>query len=172
MTQQEILGKIETLAYNSDFKSLSLSQIANGLGIQKASLYYHFSSKEDMQEKLIDYSWNKFSLAMKEIFQFQKMWEILEKYFHYIETQKNFFAWSLQNWYCNDEKMKSYIQKRYKPILEEIFEKLQQNFWFSQNKSFIFWSILQDITIKRCVFWECGIEKKHLIPEISSLFSV
>jgi AcrR family transcriptional regulator len=48
MTKQEILEKIEPLFFQKSFKEISMQEIADTLEMKKASLYYHFPSKESL----------------------------------------------------------------------------------------------------------------------------
>jgi AcrR family transcriptional regulator len=54
-TKEKILDAALDLASKNGLGSLSLSQIADKVGIQKQSLYNHFSSKEEIIEALYEY---------------------------------------------------------------------------------------------------------------------
>lgn len=54
-TKEKILDAALDLASKNGLESLSLSQIADKVGIQKQSLYNHFSSKEEIIEALYEY---------------------------------------------------------------------------------------------------------------------
>jgi len=56
----EILLHIEELFYSTAFSDLSMEEIAKGLNMKKASLYYHFPSKEEMFLRVLEYSYGKY----------------------------------------------------------------------------------------------------------------
>ncbi|MGI6110598.1 MAG: TetR/AcrR family transcriptional regulator [Eubacteriaceae bacterium] len=54
-TKEKILAATLDLASENGLGAVSLSQIAKRVGIQKASLYNHFSSKDEIIDKLYEY---------------------------------------------------------------------------------------------------------------------
>lgn len=56
---QLILDAIETLLKNRDAKSISVNDIAKTAGIGKGSIYYYFSSKNEILEALIQRNYQK-----------------------------------------------------------------------------------------------------------------
>ena len=57
MKKPELLRTIETLFWENSFSDLSMDQIAAHLGMKKASLYYHFPSKEAMFVAVLEQSY-------------------------------------------------------------------------------------------------------------------
>lgn len=57
--KEEILLSTLDLASKYGLKSLSMSQIADSVGIKKPSLYNHFSSKEELIKEMYEYIRNK-----------------------------------------------------------------------------------------------------------------
>lgn len=53
-TKYEILDAALTLFSTGGYEATSISQIAEAVGIRKASLYSHFASKQDILDELID----------------------------------------------------------------------------------------------------------------------
>jgi AcrR family transcriptional regulator len=56
----DILSKIEELFFAQAFSDLSMEDIAKGLNMKKASLYYHFASKDEMFARVLEYSFNRY----------------------------------------------------------------------------------------------------------------
>src|SRR5574343_472463 len=52
-SKSEILRKIEDLFYAKSFSDLSMDEIALALEMKKASLYYHYPSKEAMFTEIL-----------------------------------------------------------------------------------------------------------------------
>lgn len=59
---------IESLFFDTAFSDLSMDEIAKALDIKKASLYYHFPSKEQMFLETLAHSYEKYHSAMLEIY--------------------------------------------------------------------------------------------------------
>ena len=57
--KEEILLSTLDLASKYGLKSLSMSQIADSVGIKKPSLYNHFNSKEELIKEMYEYIRNK-----------------------------------------------------------------------------------------------------------------
>ena len=53
-TKYEILDAALTLFSTGGYEATSISQIAEAVGIRKASLYSHFASKQDILDELIE----------------------------------------------------------------------------------------------------------------------
>lgn len=69
----QILDAMETLLKNSDVRTISVTDIAREAGIGKGSIYYYFSSKNDILEKLIQRNYEK---TIKNAYQLAASYEI------------------------------------------------------------------------------------------------
>ena len=54
MTREEILEKAGNIIRDEGYDMLTISTLAESLGVKKASLYYHFSSKDEMIDALYE----------------------------------------------------------------------------------------------------------------------
>ena len=63
----EILEKIEILFSENAFAEVSMDDVAKKLDMKKASLYYHFSSKEQMFIEVLEYSFGKYQTYLEEL---------------------------------------------------------------------------------------------------------
>lgn len=170
MEKHDILWNIEALAVWSTFSDVSMSQIAERLWIKKASIYYYFPSKNDLQKEVIDYSFQKYKYFIEELFEHKSKKKIIEWFLDFAKKEKNLFIQINQNWYCSNEEIINDIAEKNKQIFKIVRKLLEKNFNFSKEKSFLFFSILQDICIKKCIFWECEIKQSNLIDEMTSIF--
>jgi AcrR family transcriptional regulator len=67
MTKKDILKRIEELFYEKSFKEVSMQNIANEIGMKKASLYHHFSSKDILIKDVLDESFLCYLNFIKDI---------------------------------------------------------------------------------------------------------
>lgn len=102
MTRDEIIKKIEELFFAKSFKEVSMQNIADELGMKKASLYYHFPSKEDLITQVLESSFNTYLLFVQKTI---KKWnennfqELLKNFIYFPEKNKNIFSIINQNGY-------------------------------------------------------------------------
>jgi len=169
MKKQEILSQIEILFYNKTFKEVSLQNIADLLWIKKASLYYYFPSKDDLQEELIEYSFNNYSLFIDEILK-KDLKTFIEEFIYFPTKSKNLFSIINQKEYCKNKKLVEKLNNKKNIILSKISDNLKAKYNFSEEKSFIFISLLEDIWRKKCIFGECPINIKKVIDETYEIF--
>lgn len=178
MKKQELLKKIEELFYSKTFKEVSMQDIANELWMKKASVYYHFASKEILMIEVLEYSFNNYFDFINSLID---IWEknikdkkILEKlikdFVSYPEQSRNLFSIINQNWYCENKDILKIIEEKQEIIFNHIGKKFKIILWFSSEKTFIFMSLMNDIWRKKCIYWNCEIKIDNLINEIFNLF--
>jgi TetR/AcrR family transcriptional repressor of nem operon len=66
-TAEQILGRAETLIQTRGYSAFSYQDIADGLGIRKASIHYHFPSKTDLGIAVVDRYIARFGAALTAI---------------------------------------------------------------------------------------------------------
>ena len=54
-SRDRIIGKANRLFYTKGYNQTSFADVANDVGITKGNLHYHFRSKDDLLESVIDY---------------------------------------------------------------------------------------------------------------------
>ena len=178
MTREEILKKIENLFYFKTFKEVSMQDIANELWIKKASLYYYFSSKDEILKEVIEDSFNEFLNFIKNLIDIWEknltndkvIKEVIRDFIEYPETSKNLFSIINQNWYCDNPEIIKIIEKKEKIIFENISDKFNNVLNFSNEKTFLFMSVMHDIWRKKCIYWECKIDIEKIIDELYKIF--
>jgi len=73
----EILEKIEDLFFENAFAEVSMDDIAKNLNMKKASLYYHFPSKESMFIDVLEHSFKKYKKYINELFESDNLDDII-----------------------------------------------------------------------------------------------
>ncbi|MDI1265042.1 MAG: TetR/AcrR family transcriptional regulator [bacterium] len=66
-TAEQILDLAETLIQTRGYSAFSYQDIADGLGIRKASIHYHFASKADLGIAVVNRYIDRFDAALSEI---------------------------------------------------------------------------------------------------------
>lgn len=66
-TAEDILDSAETLIQTRGYSAFSYQDIADALGIRKASIHYHFPSKTDLGVAVVDRYSQRFSAALESI---------------------------------------------------------------------------------------------------------
>lgn len=173
MTKNEIIKKIEELFYAKSFKEVSMQDIANEIGMKKASLYYHFPSKEVLITEVLEVSFNNYFTFVKETIKnwnesnFQKL---LKNFLYFPEKNKNIFSVINQNWYEENDDISALIQEKQKIIFETIFEAMNSKAHFSREKTFLFFALIQQIWKKKSSYNRCEIDENKILQEFENLF--
>jgi AcrR family transcriptional regulator len=119
----DLLQKIETLFFENAFAELSMDEIARNLGIKKASLYYHFSSKEAMFLEVLRFSHEKYISFLDDVFKETDLQKIIRSLISFPLENKNLFSIILQRGYCKIEAIQSFILEKTKENQEIFLEK-------------------------------------------------
>lgn len=171
MKKEILLKKIENLFFWKTFKEVSLQDIANLLEIKKSSLYYYFSSKEDLIEEIVDFSFLNYKKDLIHILSSKDLKDFIEDFIYYPLKSKNIFSIISQSWYCNNDYLKEKINKKSREIFLLINDYLKNNFNFSEEKTFLLLSLIENLSKKQCIFWECDFDKNKITKEIIDVFN-
>lgn len=171
MKKDELLGKIEELFYEKTFKEISLDMIAKHLDIKKASLYYYFASKENLIESLIDFSFENYKNFIKKISEWNSK-DFVKEFIEFPAKNKNVFSIINQNWYCENSEMKKLLKTRQLEIFTIINIYFAEKYSFSKEKTFLLLSIMEDISKRKCIYWECPINTPDILKEIYNTFKI
>ncbi len=169
MKKELVLQKLEKIFYEKTFSDVSMQDIADYLKIKKASVYYYFPSKERLIKDVLDYSFDNYKTFIKNI-PTNNLKNLIYDFIEFPNKSKNLFSIISQKWYCSKQEIRNLIQQKQKEILEIVYTNLINNYKFSKEKSFLFISLLDDLSKKRCIFWDCDINIKKLINEIIKIF--
>lgn len=173
MTKKEILQKIENLFYYKDFKSVSMQDISNEIDMKKASLYYHFPSKEDLIIEVIQESFLEYLNFVETIID---RWDdtnfltLLQEFLSFPEENKNIFSIINQNWYTQNDVISENIKQKQKIIFDTIYRAMSIKNWFSKEKTFLFLTLIHQIWKKETSYWLCEIDNLRVLNEIENLF--
>lgn len=88
----DILEKIETLFWEHAFAEVSMDEIAKTLEMKKASLYYHFPSKEEMFREVLEFSFGKYRAYLETLLGTGDIDTILSGIASYPLESRNLFA--------------------------------------------------------------------------------
>lgn len=173
MTRQEILKNIEILFFEKSFKQVSMQDIANDLWMKKASLYYHFPSKEALIHDVLDFS---FEIYMNFINHTIEIWtkdnfkQLLTEFLDFWDKEKNIFSIINQNWFRESDEINSFLEEKQKIIFETIHKAMSEKASFTKEKTFLFLSLINDVGRKNTIYRLCEIEKDKVVEEIEKLF--
>lgn len=173
MTRNEIIKKIEDLFFAKNFKEVSMQDIANELGMKKASLYYHFPSKEELITEVLENSFSNYFVFVQKTIQkwndnnFQ---ELLKNFLYFPEKNKNIFSIINQNGYEENDDISWIIQEKQKIIFETIFEAMNSKTNFNREKTFLFFALIQQVWKKKSSYIRCEINEKQILQEFENLF--
>lgn len=171
MEKRELLSKIEPLFYDKTFKEISLDMIAKKLEIKKASLYYYFSSKEDLLYSLISFSFDNYKNFIDEISKKSEK-DFITNFIEFPSKNKNMFSIISQTGYCENNEMKISLKTRQLEIFSIIHSFFHKNLGFSKEKTFLLLSLMEDISKRKCIYWECPINTQDLMKEIFNTFNI
>lgn len=167
----DILEKVESLFWENSFAEVSMDEVGKKLEMKKSSIYYHFSSKEQMFLEVLEYSFWKYKKYIEELLNNSKIDEIILWLISFPIENKNLFAIVSQKWYCKIWLIINLIiQKNIE--LSNIFHKyFETKYSFNKEKTILLQSILNDLSKKYCIF-DCKetLDSSKLIPEIIKLF--
>lgn len=173
MTRPEIIKKIEELFFAKSFKEVSMQDIANEIWMKKASLYYHFPSKEVLIREVLEASFENYLTFIKKIIEkwnqdnFQ---ELLKNFLHFPEKNKNIFSIINQNGYEENDEISEIVNQKQKIIFETIFIAMNSKAWLSREKVFLFFALIQQMGKKKSSYSRCEIDEKKLLSELETLF--
>lgn len=66
-TKAALLDLAEDITQTSSFANVSFQALADGIGIKKGSVYYHFKSKEELGDAIIERAANQLKQGLKDI---------------------------------------------------------------------------------------------------------
>ena len=92
MTRNELLRTIEILFWEQSFSDLSMDAIAKKLDMKKASLYYHFPSKESMFLAVLEYSYETYQKKYQSILGMDNLQESIQEMITFPYREKNLFS--------------------------------------------------------------------------------
>ncbi len=119
MTKQLILDKALELFTEKGYAGSSMSDIAKAVGIQKASLYSHFSGKESIFEALFDGILDEYVASIRELTEgdrrhtgvVSRLSDIFCTFIRYCKDNPKMYFWD-RYYYYPPEFLKDYIQAK------------------------------------------------------------
>lgn len=169
--KSDLLNKIEILFFDNAFSEVSMDEIAKELNMKKPSLYYHFPSKEEMFLSVLNHSFDKYMLQINLLFEAEDIEEIIIWLISFPIESKNLFAVVSQKWYCKIWLLRDLITEKNKELFWIFLNFFGDKYHFTQEKTIIFQSVINDLSKKYCIF-DCKefLDIKLLVPEIKRTF--
>lgn len=100
----QILDKAIDLFLSLGFKSVTMDDIAQEMGISKKTIYAHFANKTDLVEAVTASLYEKISLGIEEILALkqnpiEELYEIKKYVMHHLKDEKSSPQYQLQKYY-------------------------------------------------------------------------
>lgn len=167
----DILEKIETLFWEHAFAEVSMDEIAKTLEMKKASLYYHFPSKEEMFREVLEFSFGKYRTYMEDLLEKGDIDTILSGIVSYPLESKNLFAIVSQKWYCKIDIIRDMIMAKNQELFGLFFAYFHKKYGFNEARAMLLQNLLHDLGKKYCIF-DCKetLDSQALIQEIKKIF--
>lgn len=161
--KDKILEKAQELFLNLGFKSVTMDEIANSLGISKKTLYKEYSNKTNLVRSVVNFMFDTVCVSIDEISK-QKM-NPIDELFHikrivmkHLKDEKSSPLYQLQKYY----------PKIYNSLKEKQFEVMQETFQDNLQRGVqagIFRADIDIDFISRMYFnGATGIKDQHLFP--------
>lgn len=148
-SKSEILRKIEDLFYAKSFSDLSMDEIALALEMKKASLYYHFPSKEAMFTEILSDSFERYRASVLESLSLEPS-ELVRSFVESSSANRNLFSVASQKGYCRIDSIKEKIASFKSSLAAECAASLAGRFGWSPVKTELFLSLTDSLVQKRC----------------------
>ena len=166
MTNQELLTRIEPLFFENAFSDVSMDDVAKQLNIKKASLYYHFPSKEEMFLELLDVSFEMYQTAFTEILErnTKNPQALISELVFFPSSSQNLFAIVSQRGYCKIAVLKERIFAHSHHINECFISFLARNYAMSAKRSMLLYVLIDGLSKRLCL---SGCSHETLLPLIT-----
>lgn len=148
-SKSEILRKIEDLFYQKSFSDLSMDEIALALGMKKASLYYHFPSKEAMFTEILSDSFDRYRETVLESLSLEPS-ALVRSFVESSSENRNLFSVASQKGYCKIDSVKERIASLKASLVGECSKTLAERFGWSSVKTELFLALADSLAQKRC----------------------
>lgn len=168
-SKSEILRKIEDLFYAKSFSDLSMDEIALALEMKKASLYYHFPSKEAMFTEILSDSFERYRMSVLESLSLEPS-ELVRSFVESSSANRNLFSVASQKGYCRVDSIKEKIAELKSSLASECAASLAGRFGWSPTKAELFLSLTDSLAQKRCGSGCSDPLPTEIVDETVSLF--
>jgi|GEM_PF-999415 len=170
MKKAELLKTIESLFWEHAFSDLTMDHIAEKIGMKKASLYYHFPSKEAMFLAVLDTSFASYKAFLETILLKEDVAHMISELTFFPLHTKNLFAVVLQKGYCQMTEARESLEKKRREI-QKMFENISgTRFGWSPQKTRLFVSLIESLSKQSCLE-NCEREDStEMVSEIQKLF--
>lgn len=163
-SKTDILRKIEDLFYEKSFSDLTMDEIAAELGMKKASLYYHFPSKEAMFTEILEDSFARYREEtlgnLRERSGSESPAELVRSLVEFASENRNLFAVASQKGYCRIDSVRERIAELKESLADECCGILRSLYDWNAARCSIFL-----ITVEALAQRRCGIGCPDALPD-------
>lgn len=158
------------------FDATSVDEIARDAGVNKAMIYYYFSSKEGLLNSIIRKSVNDFSKLIDEV-DISK-YETLEDLIHdivklgvdYIDSNADMVKIFFREGFIYSDKIGTTVSETISLVFEEVISRVKHKFRLADNLSFIDQAIITNLVVgiidlKCRLFGKISTDEYSLIKE-------
>lgn len=117
--------------------------------MKKASLYYHFPSKEAMFTEILSDSFDRYRESVLKNLSLEPA-ELVRNFVESSSENRNLFSVASQKGYCRIDSVKDKIVSLKTSLSAECSEALAERFGWSQTKTELFLSLADSLAQKRC----------------------
>ena len=146
MTKEDILEAAAGIFGEKGFDATSMQDIAEAVNLQKASLYYHFDSKQEILADILDHALDIINLTLEEVIAQplspdEKLRQAIVSYLQTIADNRDLSAVLLFEFRSLDPKLKELLASR-----REKFERLWREMIVEGNQMGVFNSVDPSLT--------------------------
>lgn len=112
-----ILAEAARLFRTKSYEAATLRELAKQSGIKGGSIYYHFSSKQEILYNVMDYTLTELTFRLREVEKNEM--DVVKKLQKAIETHIVYHISNLNMTYVTDSEIRSLTNENYKDILKK-----------------------------------------------------
>jgi AcrR family transcriptional regulator len=153
MNKQEILDRIEPLFFDRAFAEVSMDDVARSLDIKKASLYYHFPSKDGMFTDLVERSFGRYAPLFESELErhIGEPRQLLDRLTVLPAESRTLFPILTQRGYCRIEAIRDRILVLESQLLERFSAALSVHYGMEPARAGLLFLFVDGLAKRRCL---------------------
>lgn len=170
-SKAELLPRIESLFFERTFSDLGMEEIARELGMKKASLYYHFPSKEAMILEVLRASFEEYRTFFLGVLE-RPPADIVRESVEYSSSRRNLFSVIFSKGSCRSDEIRRETFAMISELKDECHAVFVRRFGWNRARSEIFLSLLERLSERRCAqSCEAPMETSSIDETVSIFFT-
>ncbi len=147
--KSELLPRIESLFFERTFSELGMEEIARELGMKKASLYYHFPSKEAMILETLSASFERYREFFLSVLE-KDPESLVRETVEYSSARRNLFSVIFSKGSCRSEEIREKVRADMESLHAECHARFASRFGWNRERTALFLSLLECLSERRC----------------------